>query len=81
MARAQAGTLRLSTDYGVRITSETVIEHKDEWGRVVFRELAGFEVRELWPGALQGVTVSYLEEPSNATELTGRGSEAPEGPR
>ena len=62
MSRARAGTLRVSTER-VRITSETVKEHKDAFGKVIFRELVAFELEELWPGAFQGESVSYEEEP------------------
>lgn len=62
--RPQAGTLVVN-GAGIRITSETVKEHKDDVGNVIYRELVGFEVRELWPGAAQTATAQYLCEPSN----------------
>ena len=70
MNRAMAGTASVSPNYGVRIVSETVKEHKDSIGNVTFRELVGLELEERWPGALKEARVTFLREPSNV-KLTG----------
>ena len=63
--RPMAGTLSLSDDIGVYIQSETVKEHRDVVGNVIFRELIWFTLAERWPGKLKDVRVTFQHEPYN----------------